>query len=501
MQPIAYDQLVQKVRDISNAFWIASLLDWDQETYMPPRAATVRGDQLAFIVGIHHERLTSDELAGLLESCEKAGVDRNGDPTAATNVRETRRLHDRARKLPRALVEEIARVTTVAKNVWSEAKAANEFKRFAPHLEQIVELKRQVAEHVGYKDDIYDALLDEYEPGARTAEVQRVFEAVRRELVPLVKAIASAPRKPNTALLEREAPTANQREFNQWLAAAIGFDFDAGRIDVSAHPFCTGMSPADVRLTNRYDEHYLPKSIFGILHETGHGLYEQGLVAKNAGTPAASSVSLGIHESQSRMWENLVGRSRAFWQFAHPRLLQSFPALAGVSLDDWHFAINTVRPSLIRVEADEVTYNLHIMVRFDLERRLLSGKLAIRDVPAAWNAAYKDMLGIEPPTDREGCLQDIHWSCGILGYFPTYALGNLYAVQFFEAAKKALGDVNAMFARGEFKPLLDWLRTNIHHHGMRYRPGELVQHVTGQALSPAPYVEYLRAKFRPLYGL
>lgn len=496
-----YETLLQRVRDIGHAYWIEALLDWDQETYMPPRAAAVRGDQLAFIAGVHHERLTSDELSGLLAACERDGVDRNGDPAAATNVRETRRIHERARRIPKQLVEEIARTTAVAKSVWSDARKANDFARFAPHLEKIVDLKRQVAEAVGYQDDMYDALLDEFEPGAKTAEVQRVFDAVRKELVPLVQAIKDAPRKPDTKLLERDAPVAAQRDFNQWLAGAIGFNFEAGRIDVSAHPFCTGMSPADVRLTNRYNERYLPTSIFGILHEAGHGLYEQGFVPERAGTPAGKSVSLGIHESQSRMWENLVGRSRPFWNFAYPKLQQSFPALTGVGVEEWYFAINAVRPSFIRVEADEVTYNLHIMVRFDLERRLLSGKLAIKDVPAAWNAAYKELLGIEPATDREGCLQDIHWSSGIFGYFPTYALGNLYAVQFFEAARKQLGDVQAQFARGEFAPLLSWLRKNIHEHGMRFNPTELVRHVTGAALTPAPYLDYLRAKFKPLYGI
>jgi carboxypeptidase Taq len=281
----------------------------------------------------------------------------------------------------------------------------------------------------------------------------------------------------------------------------MGFDFECGRIDVTTHPFCSGASPLDVRLTTRYDEHYLPMSLFGLMHEAGHGLYEQGLNPEHAATPAGSHVSLGIHESQSRLWENLVGRSRAFWTRWYGELQAQFPSLADVACDDWHFAINAVRPTLVRVEADEVTYNLHILLRFDLERKLIEGKLAVKDVPAAWNDDFHALLGITPPDDARGCLQDIHWSMGMFGYFPTYALGNLYAAQFFAAARRALPDLDEQVARGELRPLLDWLRENIHRHGKRYRATELVQRVTGSELTHQPFIEYLNRKFRPLYGL
>jgi carboxypeptidase Taq len=362
-------------------------------------------------------------------------------------------------------------------------------------------LKRQVAEKIGYQTEPFDALLDEFEPGARAAEVQKVFDAVKGELVPLVHAVKTAPRQPNMALLAHDCPRDRQEAFGRQVAAAMGFDFQAGRLDVSTHPFCSGMSPLDVRMTTRYDEHYLPMSLFGIMHEAGHGLYEQGLDPVHAFTPMGQSVSLGIHESQSRLWENFVGRSRPFWVCYFPQLQAAFPVLADVSLDDWYFAINAVRPSLIRVEADEVTYSLHIMLRFDLERQMIAGELQVADIPAAWNAGMQQLLGITPPNDAEGCLQDIHWSIGIFGYFPTYALGNLYAAQFCEAARRALLEFEAQLARGELTPLREWLRESIHRHGQRYRAAELVQVVTGQPLSHVPFINYLNSKYRPLYGL
>jgi carboxypeptidase Taq len=343
--------------------------------------------------------------------------------------------------------------------------------------------------------------MDEFEPGAKSADVQAVFDAVKAELAPLAAAIKDAPRQPDTSILKREFPRDAQAAFNRRVVASLGFDFDAGRIDISTHPFCSGATPNDVRLTTRYDEHFLPMAMFGTIHETGHGLYEQGLDTRYIGTPMSESVSLGIHESQSRMWENLVARSRPFWEHYYSKLQATFPSLADVALDDFYFAINTVEPSFIRVEADEVTYNLHIMLRFDLERKLVQNKLAVRDVPEAWNTAFESLLGIRPASDADGCLQDIHWSMGILGYFPTYALGNLYAAQFFATAREAMPDMDDDFRNGRFTPLLEWLRNNIHRQGKRYRAADLVEVVTGKPLSHKPFIDYLSAKFRPLYGI
>lgn len=494
-----YERFLQRVREISTLSAIESLLDWDQETYMPRKAAADRADQVALLAGYGHERLINEEFGRLLEELQ-ARMDAN-DLAAVTNVREMARRHQRAVRIPTALVQEIARATALAKDDWVAARRENQFSKFAPHLEKLLDLKRRVADHVGWTTEPYDALMDEFEPGAKAADIQAVFDRLKSQLVPLVADIAAAPRRPDTSILQRECPRAAQEAFCRRVVETMGFDFEAGRIDVSTHPFCSGRAPYDVRLTTRYDERYLPMSLFGSMHEAGHGLYEQGLPAEHRGTPMAFPVSLGIHESQSRMWENLVGRSREFWRFFHPHLRQAFPSLADVSLDDWYFAINTVRPSFIRVEADEVTYTLHIVLRFNLERRLIAGTLSVHDVPDAWNAGMKELLGIAPPTDTEGCLQDIHWSLGIFGYFPTYALGNLYAAQFFNAARRAMPDLPDKVAAGDLRPLLDWLRASIHRHGMRYRAQELVKVVTEADLSHQPFVDYLNQKFRPLYGL
>lgn len=498
MPQATYDQFLQRVRDIRIASAIEAVLDWDSETYMPKRGAAHRAEQLALIAGVAHEKRTSDELGNLIAALEREG---GGDEAQAANVRELRRSFDRAVKLPTALVKEIARRTTIAKPAWAEARKENQFARFAPHLEQLLELKRAVAEHVGWRSEPYDALMDEFEPGARAAEVQAVFDQVRPELVGLVQQIGQSPRQPDTALLARDAPLAAQDRFSRTIAAAMGYDFSAGRLDVSTHPFCSGFTMQDVRITTRFDEKYLPASLFSVMHEVGHALYEQGFRPEHAFTPMAAAVSLGIHESQSRLWENIIGRSRPFWEHFMPSLREAFPGFQGVSVEDWVFAINAVRPSFIRVEADEVTYGLHIMLRFDLERRLIANRLAVKDVPAAWNAGMQAFLGITPPTDAEGCLQDIHWSLGIFGYFPTYQLGNLYAAQFYEAARRALPELPQQVGRGELQPLLSWLRENIHQHGMRYRANELVKVVTGGELSPAPYLRYLNEKYRPLYGI
>jgi carboxypeptidase Taq len=493
-----YQKLIERVKEIQIATSIEGLLDWDQETCMPPKATETRAAQMAFAAGIGHERLIDKKFGRLLEKVEQE-VD--SDPVVATNVREVRRVYDRKVKLPTKLVQAIANATTLAKEAWVKARADANFPLFAPHLEKLLDLKRQVAEKVGYTTEPFDALMDEFEPGARAADVQKVFDAVKAELVPLVQAVQSAPRQPKTSLLERSCPPAKQAQFGRWIAQQMGYDFEAGRLDVSAHPFCSSFSPHDVRITTRYDEHYLPTSLFGIMHEAGHALYEQGLDPAHAFTPAGQSVSLGVHESQSRLWENFVGRSRPFWHYYLAPLKAEFPSLADVGLDDWYFAINAVRPSFIRVEADEVTYALHIMLRFDLERQMIADKVKVRDVPAAWNEGMRQLLGITPANDADGCLQDIHWSLGTFGYFPTYALGNLYAAQFFEAARRALPDLDAQLAHGELHPLREWLRENIHRHGQRYRAAELVGVVTGQPLSPAAFLKYLSAKFRPLYGI
>jgi carboxypeptidase Taq len=481
----AYDALIVELREISLLSSVADVLGWDERTQLPPKATETRANQLALLARLTHHRFTSPKIDDLLQTLE--GSVSPGESEMSANVRETRRAYDRAKKLPESLVEELTQTAVMAQQAWVSARKNSDFPSFAPWLEKTLTLKRQEANCIGFKAHPYDALLDEFEPGDTTADLTAVFSELRAPLVDLIARIGQSPRKTPAEILERTYPKLAQEKLAREAAAAIGFDFDAGRLDVSVHPFCTGLGPGDTRMTTRYDENYFGDAFFGVLHETGHGLYNQGLPPQHFGTPCGQYVSLGIHESQSRMWENLVGRSRSFWRFFLPKTKAAFPdALNGVSEDDWYRAINDVRPSLIRTESDEATYNLHILLRFELEQAMISGDLAVADIPAAWNEKMKSYLGLVPPDAAKGVLQDIHWSGGAIGYFPTYTLGNMYAAQFFEQARKDLGDLDAMFARGEFAPLLGWLRQNIHSLGRRYTARQLVKKVTGKDLSAQP---------------
>lgn len=496
-------ELLSLLREAALLGSCGSLLGWDEQTYLPPAGAEHRAEQLALLAGLTHERAISPRIGELLSELEQSRELGESNSPLAVNVREARHTYNRVTKLPRTLVEELSRTTTLSQQAWVAARKKSSFAEFLPWLEKIVALKRHQAEALGYSGGVpYDALLDEFEPGASSAEIESIFAALRDDLVPLVAAIQASPRRPDVSLLTRQFPVETQRQFGESAARAIGFDFEAGRLDTAAHPFCSGMGPGDCRLTTRYNEHHFPGAFFGVLHEAGHGMYEQGLDAKAFGSPMGETVSLGIHESQSRLWENFVGRSRAFWQHFFEPAQRAFPeALANVTLSDWVAAINDVRPSFIRVEADEVTYNLHIMLRFELEQPLISGDLKPADVPAAWNEKFSRFFGLTPSDDACGCLQDIHWSAGLIGYFPTYALGNMYAAQFYDAAERDLGNLSEMFARGEFHPLLDWLRKNIHSRGKQLRANDLVQKITGQSLSHQPLMRHLRGKFAPLFDL
>jgi carboxypeptidase Taq len=498
----AYEDLLRRVKECRVLDSCKSLLDWDEQTYMPPQGSRHRADQISLLAKMSHAMLTAADIGNLLGAVEGSDLARDPNSGPAVNAREIRRAYDRATKLPARLVEEIARTTTLAVPVWRAARKANDFTQFQPWLEKIIRLKREEAQAIGYRQSPYDALLDEYEPGATAAEVTQVFAELRQELVPFLAAIISSGKHPRREILEREYPIDRQRLFGQAAAAAIGFDFTAGRLDVTTHPFCSGIGPGDCRLTTRYHDHHFNEAFFGVLHEAGHGIYDQGLPAEEFGTPLGTYVSLGIHESQSRTWENQVGRSRPFWEHFFPRAQQTFPeSLSGVTLDDFYFAINDVQPSFIRVEADEVTYNLHIILRFEMEQALISGDLAPADVPGAWNEKFQHFFQLTPPDNARGCLQDIHWSIGALGYFPTYTLGNLYAAQFMEKARQDLGNLDDDFRRGQFHRLKTWLNDNIHHPGQRYRPRQLCERVTERPLSHQPLLRYMKEKFGPLYGV
>lgn len=497
-----YDELISDLKKSALLSSISSLVSWDEQTYMPKGGVANRSEQLSLLAGIQHERATSARRGELIAALENSGALGEEFGVKRINVREARRNYDRAVKLPRRLVEELSRVCSFAQQAWIDARKKQNFKTFEPWLEKVVTLKIEEAHAIGFREVPYDALLDDYEPGATASSIERIFRPLRDELVKLVAAIGSAQKRPDVSVLERRYPVDAQKRFATEAAAKIGFDFDAGRLDETAHPFCSGIGPGDTRLTTRYDEHHFPGAFFGVLHEAGHGIYDQGTDRDAFGTPKGNAVSLGVHESQSRMWENFVGRSRAFWQYFYPTAQQAFPeALGNVPLDDFHFAINDVRSSMIRVESDEVTYNLHIMLRFEIEQALASGELKVAEVPGAWNDAFTKSFGITPSNDSEGCLQDIHWSFGGIGYFPTYSLGNMYAAQLFEAASRDLGDLHAQFSRGDFTALKQWLNKNVHEPGQTYPPSMLIERITGQPPSHAPLVAHLHAKYAPLYGL
>ena len=442
-----YRQLIERTREIALLNGSAAMLYWDQQTFMPPKALEFRAEQLSYLTGRSHRLFTATEVGDWLQACEDAGLTTGADDAVAANVRGWRRHYDRATRLPAELVEEYERAKVMGNTAWMEARRLSEFSRFAPFLEKIFALTRQLADLWGYEATPYDALLEGFEPGARAADLQTLFASLRPAVVELLGPASERSARVPSDLLAGHYPVAAQEAFNREVAAALGFDFEAGGITTTTHPFCSGVGPGDCRLTTRYDETNPLVSLYGVMHEAGHGMYEQGLPRAAYGTPAGTAVSLGIHESQSRLWENQVGRGREFWTHWLPRAAEYFPTLAARTPEEMFAAVNRVKPSYIRVEADEVTYDLHIILRFGLERRLLDGSLKVADVPAAWNEEFRDMFGLEVPDDAHGCLQDIHWSEGLIGYFPTYTLGNLNAAQLFRRALADLPSLPAELSR------------------------------------------------------
>ncbi|MFQ5499541.1 MAG: carboxypeptidase M32 [Candidatus Zixiibacteriota bacterium] len=498
----AYEELVKRVREISILASCGSVLGWDEQTYMPRGGAELRSEQLGLLSGMTHDQFTDPRIGELLSELEQSDLVKDPVSEAAVNTRELRHLYDKETKLPKELVEELSKTRTLAQAAWVEARKKGDFKSFLPWLEKTVELSRRKADAYGYEGEPYNALLDDYEPGMTTGEIETVFATLRDELVKLLDKVKGAPKKPDKSIVEREYNVETQRLFGEAVASAMGFDFTEGRLDITAHPFCSSPGPGDTRITTRYNPNRLNDALFGIMHEAGHGLYEMGLdKKKHFGSPMGESVSLGIHESQSRMWENQVGRSKAFWKYFFPQAQRMFrDALGDVSLDDFYGAINDVAPSYIRVEADEATYNLHILLRFELERALMTGDLKPADVPGEWDSRFEKYLGIKVDHIANGCLQDVHWAAGLIGYFPTYTLGNLYSAQFFGQAKKDIPDLYEQFERGDYLTLLAWLRENIHKHGQRYRAKKLVEVVTGGKLSQKPLIDYMNEKYGEIYG-
>jgi carboxypeptidase Taq len=487
------------VHDVNSA---GAVLRWDQETKMPPGGAKVRAEQLGTLSRIAHNLFVSSETERLLAAAETAAGTLDADSDEAALVRVTRRDFDIASKLPVDFVAERARARSLSTEAWREARPRNDFAHFRPALEQMVDYARRTADYLGYADHPYDALLDLYEPNMKTRDVNVLFDRLREGTLPLVKTIAARGQTVDSSFLTLEYSIEEQRAFGVMVAEAFGYDFSRGRLDESPHPFASGFNTGDVRITTRYFPRHLTSAIFGIFHESGHAMYEQGVSKGFERTPLARGASLGIHESQSRMWENLVGRSRPFWEHFYPILRNRFSTrLNRIDLDAFFKAVNMVQLSPIRVEADEMTYNLHIMLRFELEKQLLEGKLAARELPEAWNAKTKEYLGLEPRNDADGVMQDIHWAGGSIGYFPTYTLGNVISVQLFEAARRAHPRLTDEFKQGKFSTLLSWLRDNVHRHGRKFFPRDLIKRATGADLTPEPYLRYLETKFGAIYGI
>jgi len=491
-------ELLGEVEDLNGA---ASVLSWDQNTYMPKGGSEARGQQLATLGKIAHQKATSPELGTLLQGLKSEFAAAGSDSDDAALIRVAARDYEKAVRVPPDFVAEQALVTTAAFQAWAEARAKSDFSIFLPHLERVLELVRRYISFFPPADHPYDVLLDDYEPGMKTADVRTIFEALRPRQVELIKAIAEQPQV-NDKFLRRKFDERKLWEFSAETARGFGYDWSRGRMDKAPHPFETSFSINDVRITNRFEAQNPLATIFSGMHEAGHAMYEQGIEFAYERTPLARGASLGIHESQSRMWENLVGRSLAFWEFKYASLKRLFPEqLDGVGAKGFFRAINKVEPSLIRVNADEATYNLHVMLRLELEIALVERTIVPKDLPQIWNAKMKEYLGIVPPNDALGVLQDVHWSYSSIGYFSTYALGNLISVQLWEKMGKDIGDLEAKVRAGKFEALLSWLRAQIHRHGRKYDPQALVLRVTGSKISPEPYVRYLTDKYSEIYHL
>lgn len=496
-----YEQLKELLGELQDLTYAGAVLGWDQQTYMPEGGGDERSAQLSTLAKIGHDMLVSDSTARLLEDAETYVKDLDPDSDEARLVKLTRRFFDKQVKVPSAKVAEFARVTSDAFGAWHHARQNNDFANFRPVLEQVFDLRREYAGYFAPFDHVYDPLLDDFEPGMKTADVKAIFSGLRTRQVELLKAIAARPQV-DSSFLYLEYPERGQWDFGVDVITRLGYDWKCGRQDKTPHPFTTTFGIGDVRITTRFDPKYLGTGLFGTIHECGHAMYEQGVDRKYMRTPIANGASLGMHESQSRMWENLVGRSLPFWKFFYPKLQQTFPTqLGNLDLMAFYKGINRVKPSLIRVEADEATYNLHIMLRLELEIEILEGKLAVKDLPDAWNTRFQEYLGLTPPNDANGVLQDVHWCNGYIGYFATYSLGNLISVQLWEKILQDIPDLYEQIERGEFSALLAWLRKHVHQYGSKFEPQELIQRITGSKIDPDPYMRYLTKKYGDIYGL
>jgi carboxypeptidase Taq len=491
-------ELVAELTDLSH---IMSVLGWDQQVKMPPGGAEERGTQLAALGKIMHQKFVTDEVGQLITDLEAEVGDLYAETDEARSVKVSKKTYEKQAKVPLSLLMENIQATTMAHEAWVKAKATADFSIFQPHLEKIVDLRKQYADLYKPYDHIYDPLLDDFEPGMKTADVKEIFEKLRPQQVALLQEIAEK-EPPGNSFIKQHYKQEYQEIFGRYVITRFGYDWNRGRLDVAPHPFTTEFGLGDVRITTRYLKEDAGSALFGTMHEAGHAMYGQGVPDKFKRHPLGGSASLAIHESQSRLWENIVGRSKEFWSYFYPSFQMLFPDyLADISLTDFYRGINRVEPSYIRVEADEATYNMHIMLRLEIEIGLMEGTLEVADLPEIWNSKMEEYLGITPPNDAKGVLQDIHWSGGMIGYFPTYALGNLASVQLWDKLLEENPNVPDEIAQGKFDTILSWMREHVHHYGSKYEPQEIMLKATGSKITPEPYMAYLRKKYAEIYDL
>ena len=489
---------IAEVSDLKNA---AAVLNWDQSTYMPSGGAAARGRQLATLSKVAHEKFTSKEVGKLLEDLQAYVETLPTDSDDACLIKVVTRDYEKATKVPADFLATFNAHSAESYQVWTEARPQNSFAKVKPYLEKTLELSQQLSQYLGFKDHIADPLIDASDEGMSVAQIRPLFSSLRDALVPFLKTINDQT-EVSDACLRQSFPKDKQLAFGLKVAERYGYDLNRGRQDLTVHPFCTTFSINDVRITTRVKENYLGDALFSTLHEAGHAMYEQGVNTSLEATPLADGVSSGVHESQSRLWENIAGRSKGFWQYYYPKLQETFPEFNKIELAEFYSAINRVKPSLIRVDADELTYNLHIIIRFDLECDLLEGKLSIEDLPEAWNTRYQQDLGVQPPSDIDGVLQDVHWYAGTIGgVFQGYTIGNILSAQFYTAAIKAEPNIPEDMSKGDFKTLYSWLRENVYQHGRKFSPNKIIASATGKSLTTEPYINYLKAKYGELYVL
>ena len=495
-----YEEFMQITEDIFRLSALSGHLGWDQEVLMPEKGAQSRGEMMSWLAKQRHELLTSPVYGSLISSLEQ---ETNLNEDEDSNVREMRKMYDKAIALPSEFVARFAQLRSNALRTWQEARATSDFSMFLPSLRELIHMTKEKIDYYGCEGTPYDALLDEYEFGMKVEDYDPLFAELKQRIVPLLQSIIEA--KKNQEKLEMPEDLLfsieNQTAFCSDVSQRMGFDFSAGRMDASTHPFSSGLWKGDTRFTTRFDEHDPFSCLYAVMHETGHALYEQGLPHEYAFAPRGQAVSLGVHESQSRFWENQIGRTTAFWDVVLPSMREQFPQLPNWDSNTLNRLANDVEPGFIRVEADEVTYNLHIMIRYEIEKLIFNENLPLEQIPTVWNTMMKEWFGLDVIDDSMGCLQDIHWSMGAFGYFPTYTLGNLYAAQLLESMSLDLGDVNDIITSGEWSPILDWLKEKIHDHGSLYSPSGLIEHATGRLPTAQPFIEYLEKKYSELYQL